>query len=126
MCKLKTNYWLPKTSGQYSYSFELTKRTNNENRVRALAMLEYRLNGDDVAVHLIKGNSTISHQIQRVRETGTCADRPRPAAPRQPTVKQENVIRQRHLGDTFLKAECCRVYAMSMYNASFKLSFMRL
>ena len=60
----------------------------------------------------IEANPTISRQIQRVRETGTCADRPHPAAPRQPTVKQENVIHQRHIGDTFLEAECCRIYAM--------------
>ena len=80
-------------------------RLNAEVRARSLAMLECGRTQDQVARRFNVSRSTIARLVQRVRATGTFADRPRSGAPRVTSVGQENYIRQRHLRDRFLTAE---------------------
>ena len=80
-------------------------RLNNEERARALAMLECGLSENEVANRFNCSRSTVTRLVQRVRVTGTLADRPRSGAPRVTTRRQDNFIRQRHLRDRFVTAE---------------------
>ena len=57
MCRLKTNYLLSQRKD--SVCLELMNRQNNENKVRALAMLECGVNKNDVVLRLLEVNSTI-------------------------------------------------------------------
>ena len=68
-------------------------------------MLECGRTQDQVARRFNVSRSTIARLVQRVRATGTFADRPRSGAPRVTSVRQDNYIRQRHLRDRFLMAE---------------------
>jgi len=81
------------------------QRFNNEDRTRALAMLECGRTEIHVARRLNVARSTITRLTRRVRETGTIADRPRSGAPCVTTVSQDNYIRQRHLHDRLLTVE---------------------
>ena len=87
---------------------EHNESPNNDNSVRDFAMLDVcKIKMTQLCLKDII--STISRLILRVRVTGTtCADRPLLGVPRLPTVRQGNVTRQRHLRDTFLKAESKR------------------
>ena len=68
-------------------------------------MLECGCTENQVAQRFNVSHSTISRLVQRVRVTGTFADRPRSGAPRVTTVRRDNYIRQRHLRNRFLTAE---------------------
>ena len=55
---------------------------NNENRARALRMLECGISQNDVARRFSVSRSTIARLVQRVNTTGSLSDRPRSGAPR--------------------------------------------
>ena len=54
---------------QDSFSFEPMQKSNNENRVRALALLECEKNENGVALRFIEVRSTPSRLKQRVEVT---------------------------------------------------------
>ena len=76
-------------------------RLNNEDRAPALAMFECGRTKIHVARRFNVARSNIIRLTRRVREARTFADRPRSVAPRVTTVRQDNYIRQRLLGDRF-------------------------
>ena len=76
-------------------------RLNNENRTRALGMLECGISQNDVAGRFGVSRSTITRLVQRVNTTGSLSDRPRSGAPRVTSVRQDVFIRQRYLRDRF-------------------------
>ena len=76
-------------------------RLNNENRTRALGMLECGISQNDVASRFGVSISTIARLVQRVNTTGSLSDRPRSGAPRVTSVRQDVFIRQRYLRDRF-------------------------
>ena len=57
-------------------------RLNNEDRARALGMLECGISQNDVARRFGLSRSTIARLVQRVHTTGRLSDRPRSGAPR--------------------------------------------
>lgn len=80
-------------------------RLSNENRARALAMLECGRTQDFVARRFNVSRRTITRLVHRVNTTGSLLDRPRSGAPRVTSVRQDNYLRQRHLRDRFLTAQ---------------------
>ena len=78
---------------------------NSEERARVLAMLECGRTQEQVARRFNVSRSTIPRLVRRVRVTETFADRPRSGRPRVASVRQDNLIRQRHLRDRFVTAE---------------------
>lgn len=80
-------------------------RLSNEDRARALGMLESGRSQDYVARRFNVARSTVVRLVQRVNVTGSLADRPRSGAPRVTSVRQDNFIRQRHLRDRYLTAQ---------------------
>ena len=78
---------------------------NNENRARALGMLECGISQNDVARHFGVSRSTIARLVQRVNTTGSLPDRPRSGAPRVTSVRQDVFIRQHHLRDRFTTSQ---------------------
>ena len=62
---------------------------NNENRARALRMLECGISQNDVARRFSVSRSTIARLVQRVNTTGSLSDRPRSGAPRVMSVRQD-------------------------------------
>ena len=80
-------------------------RLNNEDRARALGMLECGQTQDNVARRFNVARSTITRLVQRVNVTGSLSDRPRPGAPRVTSVRQDTHIRLRHLRDRYVTAE---------------------
>ena len=78
---------------------------NNENRARALGMLECGISQNDVARHFGVSRSTIARLVQRVNTTGSLSDRPRSGAPRVTSVRHYVFIRQRHLRDRFTTSQ---------------------
>ena len=54
----------------------------NENRARALGMLECGISQYDIARRFGVSISTIARLVQRVNNTGSLSDRPRSGAPR--------------------------------------------
>ena len=80
-------------------------RLNNEDRARALGMLESGRTQDYVARHFNVSRRTVTRLVQRVNATGSLADRPRSGAPRVTSVRQDVYIRQRHLRDRFVTAQ---------------------
>ena len=80
-------------------------RLNNEDRARALGMLECGRSQDYVARRFNVSRSTITRLVHRVNVTGSLSDRSRPGAPRVTSVQQDNFIRQRHLRDRYVTAE---------------------
>ena len=64
-------------------------RLNNENRTRALGMLECGISQNDVARRFGVSISTIARLVQRVNTTGSLSDRPRSGAPRVMSVRQD-------------------------------------
>ena len=64
-------------------------RLNNENRTRALGMLECGISQNDVARRFGVSRSTIARLVQRVNTTGSLSDRPRSGAPRVTSVRQD-------------------------------------
>ena len=79
-------------------------RLNNENRNRILGLLEAGVSQKEVARRFAVARTTIVRLVQRVRQTGTVADRPRPGQQRVTSRRQDNYIRQRHLRDRFQTA----------------------
>ena len=80
-------------------------RLNNENRARALGMLECGISQNDVAMRFGVSRSTIARLAQCVNTTGSFSDRPRSGAPRVTSVRQGVFIRQRHLRDRFTASQ---------------------
>ena len=80
-------------------------KLNNEERARALGMLESGRTQEYVARRFNVSRRTILRLVQRVNTTGSLLDRPRSGAPRVTSVGQDNFIRQRHLRDRFVTAQ---------------------
>lgn len=85
-----------------SYS-EMPRLTSDE-RQRALGMLEAGLSARDVARHMACHHSTIMRLRQRVTDTGSASDRPRPGRQRATDAAQDDHIRLQHLRDRFRTA----------------------
>ena len=80
-------------------------RLSNEERARALGMLESGRSQDFVARRFNAARSTVIRLINCVNVTGSLSERPRSGAPRVTSVRQDNFIRQRHLRDRYLTAQ---------------------
>ena len=80
-------------------------RLSNENRARALGMLDCGKSQQYVARQFNVSRSTIARLVQRINTTGTLKDRQRSGAPRVTSIRQDNYIRQHHLRDRFLTAQ---------------------
>ncbi|MES9991864.1 MAG: helix-turn-helix domain-containing protein, partial [Candidatus Thiodiazotropha sp.] len=80
-------------------------RLNNEDRARALGMLESGQSQDYVARRFNVSRSKIVQLVRRVNATGSLSDRPRPGAPRVTSVLQDNFIRVCHLRDRYVTAQ---------------------
>ena len=77
----------------------------NENRARALGMLECGISQHDVARRVGVSISTFARLVQRVNNTGSLSDRPRSGAPRVTSLRQDVFIRQRHLRGRFTTSQ---------------------
>jgi len=69
----------------------------NEQRARAVGMLEASVNQAVVARKFIVHRSTLSRLHSKFRETNTVADRPRAGRPRVTTLRQDRTRRLMHL-----------------------------
>jgi len=72
-------------------------KLSNEQRARAVGMLEADVNQAVVARKFVVHRSTISRLKSKFRETNTVADRPRAGRPRVTTLLQDRTIRLLHL-----------------------------
>ena len=79
-------------------------RLRQTDRDRAVTMLLQDISQSDVSRRLRVNHSTISRLWQRLRHTGTTADRPRSGRPRVTTARQARLIRLTHLRDRFQTA----------------------
>ena len=66
-------------------------RLSNENRNRILGLLDAGVSQNEVSRRFNVARSTIVRLIQRVRQTGTVADRPRPGNRRVMSRRQDNI-----------------------------------
>ena len=80
-------------------------RLNLAERNQILGLLAGGVSQNVVAGQYNVSRSTISRLVQRVNVTGTVDDRPRSGAPRVTSIRQDNLIRQRHLRDRFVTAQ---------------------
>ena len=76
-------------------------RLRQDLRNQIVALLQAGTSQRECASLCYVHQSTISRLYQRFVATGSCADRPGPGQPRVTTRRQDNFIRQRHVGDRF-------------------------
>ncbi|MEW8547199.1 MAG: helix-turn-helix domain-containing protein [Candidatus Thiodiazotropha sp.] len=86
-----------------SFNAKMPRLSENE-RNQALGMVRANMSIRQVARHFHCHSSTVSRLLNRVQQTGTTRDRPRPGAPRVTTQRQDNFIRAQHLRHRFLSA----------------------
>lgn len=79
-------------------------RLSNDQRLRSIGMLEAGMDQRDVARIMHCHQRTISELLQRYRQTGSVADRPRSGRPKVTTERQDRYIQLTHLRDRFLRA----------------------
>lgn len=79
-------------------------RLNNDQRNRALGMLDAGSSVREVARAFHVHHTTVYRLTQRVRDTGAVGDHPRPGAPRVTTPHQDQAIRLQHLRNRFQTA----------------------
>ena len=77
---------------------------SNQQRARALGMVEAGVDQSAVARTFGVHRSTITRLVRRYRETGTVNDRPRSGRPRATTLRQDRTMRVMHLRNRFKTA----------------------
>ena len=91
------------------------QRLNFANRNKILGLLAVGISQTVVAGQYNVSRSTISMLVQRVNVTGTVADRPRSDAPRVTSIRQDNLIRQRHLRKKFSNFKGCELFCKYLF-----------
>ena len=80
-------------------------RLNFAERNRLLGVLAFGVSRTVVAGQYNVSISTLSRLVERVNVTGTADDRPRSAASRVASIRQDSMIRQRHLRNRFVTVQ---------------------